>query len=184
MNRIFTIGAGFPVPDGTIVHSILDTAALHHSAAVWLEQLSVALGVIPPRITSKIHLHPIVTQLTWVIAGELTVMMKDPDSDAPYSLGLTAEQAVITPPGTLFQLRNTRDVPCRVLYVVSPAFLFEIDAGGNVAYNDAIVLDAEWSELEATGWMLPEGIDLDNVLAEREKSRHRMRVRSARTSNP
>ena len=177
MNRIFAIGEGFPVPDGTTVHSILDAAALHHSAGVWLEQLSVALGHIPPRTSSKIHLHPIVTQFTWVIAGELTVTMKDPDSDAPYSLDLTAEQAVITPPGTLFQLRNTRDAPCRVLYVVSPAFLFEIGPGGEVAYNDAVVLDLEWDELEAAGWSLPEHAAVDVALAQREKSRHRVRAR-------
>lgn len=110
-------------------------------------ELSLALGEIPPNTVSKIHIHPVVSQLTWVVSGELTIKMKDPSDNAPYILDLKAEESVFTEAGTFFQLINNSSESCRVLYVVSPAFLFEINKDGVVSYNDAIVLDEGWDTL-------------------------------------
>lgn len=147
MNKIFKIGSGFKVPDGTIVHSILDSQFLKREGLKMVGELSLALGEIPPNTTSKIHLHPIVSQLTWVVSGKLNVIMKDPSVDKPYSLDLKAEDSVFTEAGTYFQLINNSKETCRVLYIVSPAFLFDINKNGTILYNDAIVLDENWDAL-------------------------------------
>ena len=62
-------------------------------------------------------------------------------------LRLDGEQAVLTRPGTFFQLINSTTVPCRVLYITSPSYLFEMDQNGQVKYDDAIALDEDWQEL-------------------------------------
>ena len=181
MNRIFAPGEGFVVPDGTIVHSLLDAAALGQDAGEWAEAMSLALGRIPPRMASRIHLHPVVTQATWVISGQLTVVMKDSTADAPYALDLVAEQAALTLPGTLFQLVNRSAVECRVLYIVVPAFVYEVGAGGEVLYNDALVFDLDWDELAASGWAAAELHDLEVIRAARRAAKDRLRSPS-RTS--
>ena len=175
MNRIFSAGEGFPVPDGTIVHSVLDPAALSRSTGEWMEDISIAVGHIAPHTTSKIHLHAVVNQVTWVLSGELTVKMKDPRADVPYTLDVSGEQAVITRPGTFFQLVNRSDADCRVLYIVTPAFVFETDAGGKVVYNDALVLDHEWDDLAAMGWTLPDLAEIETIHAARREAQERLR---------
>ena len=179
MNRVFTAGEGFTVPDGTIVHSVLDAGSLSQGAGEWVEGVSIALGHIPPHTTSKIHLHPAVTQVTWVVSGQLTVVMKDPASDAPYMLDLTSEQAAMTLPGTFFQLVNGGAADCRVLYIVAPAFLFEAGEGGEVLYNDALVFDADWGDLADAGWAVPELDDLEAIHAARRASRQRLQRKLA-----
>ena len=175
MNKIFSAGEGFPVPDGTVVHSVLYPAALSRGTGEWVEDVSLALGHIPPHTISKIHLHPVVGQVTWVLSGELTVKMKDPRADVPYTLDVSGEQAVITRPGTFFQLVNRSDADCRVLYIVTPAFVFETDAGGKVVYNDALVLDHEWDDLAAMRWTLPELADMETIHAARREAQERLR---------
>jgi mannose-6-phosphate isomerase-like protein (cupin superfamily) len=147
MNKIFKIGGGFKVPDGTIVHSILDPQLLKREGPKMVGDLSLALGEIPPKTVSKIHIHPIVSQLTWVVSGNLKVKMKDHSMDKPYSLELKSEEAAFTEAGTFFQLINEDSETCRVLYIVSPAFLFELDKEGRVLYNDAVVFDEGWKDL-------------------------------------
>lgn len=175
MNRIFMAGEGFTVPDGTVVYSLLDPAALGQGAGEWAEGVSLALGHIPPHTTSKIHLHPVVTQVTWVISGQLTVMMKDPTAVAPYALDLAAEQAAMTLPGTFFQLVNHSGADCRVLYIVTPAFLFETDASGQALYNDALVFDSDWADLAAADWVVAELDDLEAIHAARRAAQDRLR---------
>lgn len=182
MNRIFTASEGFVVPDGTIVHSVLDAAALGREAGEWAEAMSLAVGCIPPHTASKIHLHPVVTQATWVISGRLTVTMKDSASDAPYALDLVAEQAALALPGTFFQLINRSDVECRVLYIVVPAFVYEVGAGGEVLYNDALVFDLSWDELAAAGWAPAQLHDVEVIRAARRVAQDRLRSRGKDTS--
>lgn len=167
MNKIFCVGEGFKVPDGTIVHSVLDPKLTNQCGAEWVDEVSIALGVIPANTTSKIHVHPLVTQITWVLSGKLTVKMKDCKVHEPYVLNLSQEQSVVTKPGTFFQLINSSDKGCSVLYIVSPAFIFESNDKGDVVYNDALVLDRDWSDL-------PRIIEIDAIKKRRDESKKRL----------
>jgi len=167
MKKVFTVGSGFEVPDGTYVHSILDPLVMCGAAEAPQENLSLALGVIPPSTDSRIHLHPLVSQVTWVVEGNLAVKMKEPSIDKPYLLELQQHEAVLTKAGTFFQLINRGSVPCQTLYVVTPAFIFVTDKNGQVIYNDAIVFGESWEELAGNGWPIPESDDLESRLAQR-----------------
>ena len=94
---------------------------------------------------------PLVTQATFVLQGELEVWMKDADQIAPYSLRLKAEQAILTRPGTFLQFRNHTPAPCRVLYIVSPAYVF-LREGERVVYDDSVVMEEDWENLREVQW--------------------------------
>lgn len=176
MNKVFAAGEGFTVPDGTVVHSVLDSTTLAGGPGERAEDISVAVGHILPNTTSKIHVHPVVTQVTWVLSGDLTVTMKDSAAGASYTLEVPAEHAVLTPPGTFFQMANRTSADCRVLYIVAPTFVFVTDEDGEVIYNDALVLAHEWDELEAMGWTLAEVADIDAIHAARREALERLRA--------
>jgi mannose-6-phosphate isomerase-like protein (cupin superfamily) len=180
VKRVFSIGQGFQVPDGTTVYHLLNPKDKANDLE-WdlLDGFSIVAGDIGPGASSSIHLHPIVTQVTWVVSGNLTVKMKEPGPGQPYTLELSPEQAVVTRPGTLFQLINVHDRPCRVLYIVSPSYLFELDDDGRVAYDDAIVLEQTWDDLALTGWELPPLASLEVIRDERERSLERLRAHKA-----
>lgn len=173
MKKIFNVGEGFEVPDGTVIHSVVDPRSAGLEGSTWVDEASLAVGVVPAGTTSKIHVHPFVTQITWVLSNQLSVKMKDPQSDAPYTLTLIPEQTVVTQPGTFFQLMNTWSKPARVLYIVTPAFLFEADESG-VKYNDAFVLDETWEDLEKTNWKVPQLQAMEALKKEREASKKRL----------
>ena len=143
------------MPDGTLVHSVLDPSAPAGSSGDWTDAPSLAVGLILPGVESKIHVHPVVGQITWVMSGQLTVKMKDRHVDNPYTLHLSAGQCVVTSPGTFVQWINAGPAPCRVLYIVSPAFVFETGDEGSVVYNDAVVLDEDWDALAGLNWPHP-----------------------------
>ena len=158
MNRIFAIeeGGGFPVPDGTIVFPFLNPKD-STSGLPWnlLEGMSIAAGDIPTG-KSKIHVHLHVTHVTFVLKGTLTVWMKDLKSSRPYERKkVQAQEAVLAEPGTFQQFMNTTRTTCRVLYLVSPAFLFE-GPPSNPKYNDAIVFEETWEQLAAMKWKPPQ----------------------------
>lgn len=170
MKKIFDVGDGFDVPDGTIVHSIMDPQLLRRDGPRMVGDMSLALGEIPPGITSKIHVHPVVSQLTFVISGRLKVRMKDASNEEPYALNLGPEQSVMTEAGTFFQLINDSDENCRALYVVTPSFIFECDSAGRVLYNDAMVLDEDWDRLARISWMPAKLKDLSKIRRDRENA--------------
>jgi hypothetical protein len=103
--------------------------------------------MIEPGISSKIHLHPFVTQVTYVRSGRLIVWMRGPKDAKPFSLELEGDQACLTEPGVFFQLVNPAYEPCQVLYIVSPPFVYETGPTGNVVFNDAVVFDGSWEDL-------------------------------------
>jgi hypothetical protein len=152
VKRIFSIGKGGQVPDGTKVFPLLNCRDCTSSLpADLLEDFSLAVGEIEPHRHSKIHVMPLVTQVTFVLRGELEAWMKDGDQPAPYSLRLGAEQAILTRPGTFLQLRNPMPAPCRVLYMVSPSYVFLMEEG-RVIYDDSVVLEEDWGEMEKVQW--------------------------------
>jgi mannose-6-phosphate isomerase-like protein (cupin superfamily) len=153
MNRVFSITAPFRVPDGTWVSPFLNAKDGQSDLPFdLLDGFSLAAGVIDPNSCSKIHVMPFVIQVTFVRSGDLAVKMKGPDEAEPYILRLTAGQAVLTEPGVFFQLINEGSERCEVLYIVSPAYVFEMSPEGAVLYDDAAVLEEGCNYLAATGW--------------------------------
>lgn len=168
-NRVFSIERGIRVPDGTLVYPFLNSKD-RTSGLPWdlLDGLSVAAGEIEPSQSSKIHLMPVVSQVTFVLEGELEVRMKEPESPAPYTVRLKRHQAVLTKPYVFLQLINPSNRPTRVLYMVSPPYLFAIDSAGKIEYDDAIAFDQDWAGLEEANWR-PEGVP-DSAAAVRART--------------
>jgi len=152
MKRIFEIAEPFRVLDGTLVSPFLNARDAKSGLPFdLLESVSVAAGIIEPGTRSKIHIMPFVTQVTFVRRGKLQVWMKSQEDPEEYSLQLQDDQAVLTRPGTFFQLVNNDLKPCYVLYIVSPAYVFE-ELNGEVFYEDATVLDEGWEGIRAEAW--------------------------------
>jgi mannose-6-phosphate isomerase-like protein (cupin superfamily) len=156
MNRIFKPRRYFTVPDGTGVSAFLNATDVTQEDVPWdaLGEMSIASGRIGPRVHSWVHTHPAVTQVTYLNAGELTIRMKDPTDTEPYDLELQAGQAVVSQPGTLFQLRNDSEANADVLYIVSPSYVFEME-GDEVQHDDAILVARTWEELVAADYEVP-----------------------------
>lgn len=152
MNRIFAVSASLRVPDGTLVSPFLNardsTSGLPFDL---LDGFSLAAGTIEPGSQSKIHVMPLVTQVTFVRSGILTARMKAVADEGPYTLMVTSDEAIVTEPGVLLQLSNETREACEVLYIVSPAYVFEFD-DGKLIFDDSLVLDETWTELEAARW--------------------------------
>ncbi len=167
MRKIFSLGKGLQVPDATKVFPLVNcwdsTSGLPGNL---LNDFSLALGEIEPNHRSKVHIMPLVTQVTFVLGGHLEVWMKDPDGTRPYSLQITAEQAVLTGPGTFLQFRNHTHDPCRVLYIVSPAYIFVIEEG-KLIYDDSVVLEENWEELDKIDWKPAKLRSLDSLRKDR-----------------
>lgn len=81
----------------------------------------------------------------------MQIIAKDPEAPTPYTLQLAAEQASIQRPGTFFQLINPADVPCRVLYIVSPPYVFD-QHESEICYDDSLVFDEDWQALADLNW--------------------------------
>jgi mannose-6-phosphate isomerase-like protein (cupin superfamily) len=169
VKRIFSIGKGARVSDSTKVFSLLNcgdsTSGLPGNL---LEDFSLAAGEIEPYRHSKIHVMPLVTQVTFVLQGEVEAWMKDADQLAPYSLQLEAEQAILTRPGTFLQFRNNTPAPCRTLYIVSPAYVFLMEEG-RIVYDDSIVLEENWEELKRVNWA-PEKLRTSGITFEARRA--------------
>jgi len=176
MQRLFTVQKGNRVPDGTVVYPFLNCQdSTSNLPRDLLEDFSLAFGEIAPQQQSKIHVMPLVTHVTLVLQGQLVVRMRDRDQPWPYSLLLTAEQAVLTRRGTFLQLSNSTSEPCRVLYIVSPAYLFLMDEEGRVVYDDSIVLNEDWAELERVNWKPERLCPLELTLEARHKAAGRLK---------
>jgi mannose-6-phosphate isomerase-like protein (cupin superfamily) len=155
MNKVFTIGQGFQVPDETIVSPFLNSKD-SKSDLPWdlVEGFSIAAGEIAPNSKSKIHVMPLVQQVTFVLSGKLEVCMKDIHTPSPYTLALGENQAVLTLAGTFLQLINYTDSPCRVLYIVNPPYLFDKE-DDQILYDDSICFDEDWKALADWNWQPP-----------------------------
>ena len=173
MKRIFSVGKGLQVPDATKVFPLFNcldsTSGLPGDL---LNDFSLALGEIEPHHHSKIHIMPLVAQVTFVLGGHLEVWMKDLDGTGPYSLQITAGQAVLTRPGTFLQFRNHTHDPCRVLYIVSPAYVFLMEEG-KLIYDDSAVLEEGWEELEKINWKPAKLRSLDLIRKDRQAAKER-----------
>lgn len=187
----------FPVPDGTLVNPFLNPKdAMGGLPWDLLDGLSIAAGQIDPGVTSQIHVHPYVSQVTVILSGRVDIIMKDPgNGDGPYTVELShpspsggdgfTSAAVLTSPGTFFQLDNANgSEPARVLYLVSPSYIFEPGETTDSApvYDDAIALNQSWDELRDLNWNPTELADTSNSFAARRLAIQRLAARS-RTNN-
>lgn len=174
MRRIFSPGTGFHVPDATKVFPLLNCQdPAGRLPGNPLEEFSLAAGEIEPAQHSKVHIMPLVTQVTFVLQGKLEVWMKDADQLEPYSLRLEAEQAILTRPGTFLQFHNNTTALCRVLYIVSPAYLFLMEEG-KLLYDDSVVFDEGWEELEKINWRPAILRSLDSIRKDRQAAKERL----------
>ena len=145
MNRAFSARGFNELPDGTDLSAFLNATDDTQDDVPWgvLGEMGIAVGRILPGVHSAIHVHPFVVQVTYVVSGELNIRMKDLGADPPYDLALGAGQAIVTPAGTLFQLRNDAEALAEVLYIVSPSYVFE-KVDGKVIYDDAVLRGHDW----------------------------------------
>ena len=175
MNKKFPLGQGVKVPDGTIVFPFLNPKD-SFSDLPWdvLEAFSLSAGEITQGEKSKIHILLHVTQVTFVLEGTIEICMKDATSPQPYTLSLNPYEAVLTKPGTFFQLINAQQCPCKVLYIVSPAYVYELDDDMNVRYDDAISLDETWEDLASINWAPRQLINPKNSIHSRNEAYQRL----------
>ncbi len=131
MKRVFKAGQYFTVPDGTEVSPFLNASDVMQVDVPWglLGEMSIASGRMRSGVHSWVHIHPAVTQVTYVTGGRLTIRMKERDALEPYDLNVATGHAVVSEPGTLFQLRNDSGEDAEVLYIVSPSYAFEGEEG-------------------------------------------------------
>lgn len=171
MNRVFCISTFFPVPDGTLVSPFLNPKDNKSGLPFnLLDGFSLAAGIIEGKSKSKIHVMPFVTQVTFVLRGKLTVKMKSIEDDVPYPLSLGTGEAVLTEAGTLFQLTNEEADPCKVLYIVSPAYLYE-KSEGKILYDDSLVLQEDWMQLADSDWRI---LQEPPTIEKREETKRRL----------
>jgi hypothetical protein len=176
MRRILRRGRGTTVPDGTRVYPFLNPLDSTNDLPLEpLSEASVALGELRPGQASKIHMHPLVTMMVWVVRGRLSLRLKDRHSNKPYTLRLRAEDGAVVRPGTFLQLVNESRTRCRVLYIVTPPYVF-LEAQGKILYDDAIVLDANWDELARLRWRAAAIPKVGAMRAARERALRKLRT--------
>ena len=181
MNRIFEARGYVTVPDGTEVSAFLNATDTTQSDVPWgaLGEMSIASGRIRPKVHSWVHVHPAVTQVIYLLAGALTVRMKDAVAAEPYDLHLRAGQAVVSEPGTLCQLRNDGDTTAEVLYIVSPSYVLEVEHQ-QVKYEDAVLVAEKWEKLDESRYDVPAlRATSHEARAKREESMRRLAIRKA-----
>jgi hypothetical protein len=177
MRQVFKVVDPFRVPDGTLVSPFLNSKDNMSGLPFdLLDGFSLAAGTIEPKTSSKIHQMPFVTQVTYVRRGSLEVRMKGPQDHDLYSLIARIDEAVLTEPGTFFQLVNDGHESCEVLYIVSPAYLFEM-SDGKVVYDDSLVLEENWDDLKSSGWHPTVPLP---TREQRQEAAHRLAARSNR----
>ncbi|MBN1872821.1 MAG: hypothetical protein JXA33_01210 [Anaerolineae bacterium] len=179
MNRIFSIAQGISVPDGTTVYPFLNSKD-ETSGLPWslLDGFSLSAGVVAPKSSSKIHIMPLVTQVTFVLEGTIEIWMKGSENPEPYKQVLTSRQAILTNPGAFFQLVNSSMAVCWLLYIVSPAYVFELSDENEVIYDDSIILNENWKELEAKNWLSANPCDVEKMREDRAVASARLAAQS------
>ena len=152
MRHIFNNTCPIRVPNGTLVSPFLNSKDCTSGLPLkFIDDFSLSAGTIEAGTESKIHVMPFVTQVTFVRKGKLDVRMKGAEDETLYYLRVGPEQSIITRPGTLLQLINRGDNSCKVLYIVSPPYIYEM-LKGKVIYDDSVVLDESWEDLRESGW--------------------------------
>ncbi len=140
MKTLFEPGGFVPAHDGTEIDPFLNP--MDDPAGVELpgfsSALSAAAGRLGPGVTSAIHVHPFVTQITYVVSGRLTVTTVERGQSVPHEFEVEASAAVVTEAGIPVQFSNGGRADVHVLYIVMPGYVSDDD------YDDAVLLD-DWT---------------------------------------
>lgn len=64
-----------------------------------------------------------------------------------------------------------------MLYIVSPADVFLMETNGTVVYDDAVIVDLDWEELEQLQWHISGIADVNPVKTAREQTLARLASR-------
>jgi hypothetical protein len=179
ISEAFRATSGFKVPDETYVFPFLNSNDVTSGLMPGLlDAFSLAIGEIEAGSASKVHVHPVVTQVTMVLDGRLEVRLRDETAEQPYTLYLAQHQAALVRPGAFLQLINASRFPCRTLYIVGPSYVFDVNDDGNLLYDDAIALDESWEKLEALNWQPPRLGSPEAALQDRMAALERIRGRT------
>ncbi|MBI5136873.1 MAG: hypothetical protein HZA24_05990 [Nitrospirae bacterium] len=178
MARVITPGKLFDMPDGTRVAPVFNPfEPLSGATAPEPDadgRMSVALGELRAGRSSRIHVLPFVRQITWVLSGPVTMIVKGAADAAPQRLTLLAGQALETAPGDFMQLVNPdRQRPCRMLHACTPGYVFHTE-NGTLRYEDAVVFAEDWDALAAQNWHPPALADLDTLQKARDRAIERI----------
>lgn len=104
----------FHAPDGIAIVPF-DLPGLAH--------LSFVEGRIPPRPTPySIHLHGALEQMTYVLAGQITVTTWDAERGTPVTFDAAPGDAFLTLPLQTLSFTNIGPDEARVLFVCAPAY--------------------------------------------------------------
>ncbi|NIP15864.1 MAG: hypothetical protein GWM88_14520 [Pseudomonadales bacterium] len=151
---IFQPESFVPAADGTEICAFLNSSdtrsgPLRDPAS---QAVSVAAGRIGPGVRSAVHVHPVLTQITYVTAGTLTALMRQAGGTEAYRVEVPPGAATRTDCGTLLQLCNETEGTVEVLYVSAPAYILETAADGSVRYEDALMLGEDWDSPAVREW--------------------------------
>ena len=133
--------AGFvPARDGTEIDPFLNPMADPAGVVLpgILSRVSAAAGRLRPGVTSAIHMHPVVAQITYVVSGSLTVTTVERGQSGPHAFEVEAGSAVVTEAGVPVQFSNSTQADVRLLYIVMPGYV------SDDAYDDAVLLE-DWT---------------------------------------
>jgi mannose-6-phosphate isomerase-like protein (cupin superfamily) len=121
VNRLFKMNTPFRIPDNTLISPFLNSKDTKVACRLILSKDFVLRQELLILEHSRNTHYVFRDQVTFVRRGNLKVKMKSPDYKQPYEVPLSSDEAVLTKPGTLFQLINEEFESCATLYVVSPA---------------------------------------------------------------
>lgn len=140
VKTVFKPGKFVAARDGTEIDPFLNP--MDAAAGVALpgvsNRVSVAAGRLRPSVVSAIHVHPVVTQITYVVSGCLTVKTVESGEPRPREFTVEAGAAAVTLPGQPVQFRNDTQADVTVLYIVTPGYV------SDDTYDDAVLFD-DWS---------------------------------------
>jgi len=143
--NIYKPAEKFLLPDKTWLRNIFSNNDVSNE---FVDKLSLSIGEISPQTKSSIHIHPFVTQVTFVLEGEVVVLSKQFNSLKKSMETLEKDECIITEPNTFYQVENKSQRLSKVLYVVTPSFLFIVNSDGTLKYNDALVLSDDWQYID------------------------------------
>ena len=107
-------GSAFAAPDGITILPI---------ALPGLAHLSIVEGRIPPQAAPyPIHLHGALEQVTYVLAGRITVTTWDTAHDTVATFDAAAGDAFLTLPLQTLAFANAGPAEARVLFICAPAY--------------------------------------------------------------
>jgi len=171
MNKVFESKGEFKIPDGTTISSLINPYDCNSENSNFkFDDLSITTGVIKALSKSKIQVLPFVNQITYILDGQIKAIMKGLNDDNQYEIIAKRDQAFITMKNEFLQLINENDIDVKVLYIVSPSYVFE-EIDGKIIYDDSIIVDYEWNDLVKLDVMI---LGMMNDISKRNESKIRL----------